>query len=117
MQPCLTQHCKGKGKVEQSRERNSASPTLWCSSLSKRQPLGHQLYFLLKPTHSYLLSPQPSQQGLKNTLNVSFQRGKTTPNKECPEYDTKQSNGEAPIMLSLCKMKNTPSLTSLPGST
>ena len=30
-------------------------------------------------------------------------------------YDTKQSDGEAPVMLELCEMQNTPSLPSLPG--
>ena len=34
----------------------------------------------------------------------------------CPsEYDTKQSNGEVPVMLGLWGMRNTPSLLLLPG--
>ena len=37
------------------------------------------------------------------------------PPNECPEYDTKQSDGEVPVMLELCGMWNTPLLTSLPG--
>ena len=40
----------------------------------------------------------PTQLGLHNTLIASLQRGKT-PLNECPEYDTKQSNIEAPVML------------------
>ena len=39
---------------------------------------------------------------------------KRLPN-ECPGYDTKQSDGEAPVMLELWGMQNTPLLPSLPG--
>ena len=38
----------------------------------------------------------------------------THPNK-CPGYDTKQSDGEAPVMLELRRMWSTPSLPSLSG--
>ena len=41
-------------------------------------------------------------------------RGVSSPN-ECPVYDTKQSNGEVPVMLALWRMRSTPSLPSLPG--
>ena len=34
---------------------------------------------------------------------------------ECPWYDTKQSDGEDPVMLQLWGMRNTPSLLLLPG--
>ena len=34
---------------------------------------------------------------------------------ECPGYDTKQSDGEVPIMLELWGMRSTPSLPSLQG--
>ena len=34
---------------------------------------------------------------------------------ECPGYDTKQSDGEAPVMLKLLGMQSTPSLLLLPG--
>ena len=34
---------------------------------------------------------------------------------DCPGYDTKQSDGEVPVMLELWEMRNTPSLPSLPG--
>ena len=34
---------------------------------------------------------------------------------ECPGYDTKQSDGEVPVMLDLWGMQSTPSLPSLPG--
>ena len=33
----------------------------------------------------------------------------------CPRYDTKQSNGEVPVMLELWGMQSTPSLPLLPG--
>ena len=51
------------------------------------------------------------------TLNMStapLQRGKTPPNK-CPGYDTKQSDGEVPVILELWGMWSTPSLLLLPG--
>ena len=35
---------------------------------------------------------------------------------ECPVYDTKQSDGEVPVMLELWGMRSTPSLPSLSGS-
>ena len=82
----------------------------------------------------------PSQLELQNTPTVCLQRSKT-PN-ECPVaqstgaaefidcisaeesdflfeslgYDTKQSDGEVPVMLELWGMRSTPSLASLPGS-
>ena len=34
---------------------------------------------------------------------------------ECPGYDTKQSDGEIPLILWLWGMRSTPSLPSLPG--
>ncbi len=40
-------------------------------------------------------------------------RGLTPPANDCPSYDTKQSDGEAPVML--WGMQSTPSLPLLPG--
>ena len=37
------------------------------------------------------------------------------PPNECPRYDTKQSDGEFPVMLGLWGMRSTHSLPSLPG--
>ena len=37
------------------------------------------------------------------------------PLNECPGYDIKQSDGEAPVMLELWGMGSTPSLSLLPG--
>ena len=34
---------------------------------------------------------------------------------ECPGYDTKQSDGEVPVLLELWGMQSTPSLPLLPG--
>ena len=45
----------------------------------------------------------PSLLGLYNTPSTSLQRGNTPPNK-CPRYDTKQSDGEVPLMLELWGM-------------
>ena len=38
-----------------------------------------------------------------------------SPPNECPGYDTKQSDGEAPVKLELWEMRSTPSLPSFPG--
>ena len=37
------------------------------------------------------------------------------PSNECSGYDTKQSDGEIPMMLELCGMRSTPPLPLLPG--
>ena len=42
----------------------------------------------------------PSHLGLYNTPPVSLPRGKT-PHHKCPGYDTKQPDGEVPVMLEL----------------
>ena len=57
----------------------------------------------------------PSQLGLWNTLTAPLERGKTPPPNECPEYDTKQSDGEVPAVLEFWGMRSTPSLPSLLG--
>ena len=44
---------------------------------------------------------------------ASLQKGKTLPFNECPGYDTKQSDGETPV-LELWRMMSTPSLPLLP---
>ena len=46
-----------------------------------------------------------------------FSAKEQNPSKECPGYDTKQSNGEAPVMLEFWGMKSTSSLPSHPGPT
>ena len=58
---------------------------------------------------------QPSQLGLENIPTASLQRGKNPFFNECPEYNTKRFNGEAPLMLELLWMQSTSSLPSHPG--
>ena len=43
-------------------------------------------------------------------------RGVRPPTNECPWYDTKQSDGEDPVMLEFGEIRSTPSLPSLQGS-
>ena len=50
-----------------------------------------------------------------NTPIASQQKGKTTTTTECPGYDTKQLNGEVPVMLELWGMLDTTSFPLLPG--
>ena len=47
------------------------------------------------------------------TICISAEE-QNSPN-ECPGYDTKQSDGEVPVMLELWGMPNSPSLPSFPG--
>ena len=42
-------------------------------------------------------------------------RGVRPPPNECPEYDTKQFNGEIPVMPELWRIRSTPLLPLLPG--
>ena len=49
-----------------------------------------------------------------NIPTAPLQKGKT-PSNDGPEFDTKQSDGEVPIMLKLWGIQSTPSLLSLPG--
>ena len=54
-----------------------------------------------------------SRHDLKNSWKLP--RGKTLLPNRCPAYDTKQSDGEVPVMLGLWGMQSTPSLLLLPG--
>ena len=47
--------------------------------------------------------------------HTSLQKGKTPLSNECPGYNTKQSDGEAPVMLELWGMWSTPPLSFLTG--
>ena len=47
---------------------------------------------------------------------ASLQRGKPSPPNECPVYDTKQSDGEFPVILKLWGMLSTLSLSLLPST-
>ena len=60
----------------------------------------------------------PSRLWLKNTSTALLQRGippTHTHTNEYSGYDTKQSDGEVPVMLELWEMRSTPSLLSLHG--
>ena len=61
----------------------------------------------------YRTKPLPSRLGLQNTPTVSQKRGKT--HSGCRGYDTKQFDGEVPVMLEFGAIQMTPSLSSLPG--
>ena len=56
-----------------------------------------------------------SQLGLCDTLTVPLLRGKIPLPNKCCRYDTKQSDGEIPVMLELWRMQSTLSLRSLSG--
>ena len=47
-------------------------------------------------------------------LDVEYTNFKTPPPNECPAYDTKQSDGEAPVLLKLWGMRSATSLPLLP---
>ena len=95
---------------------NSSTPTffLWASQIALIQPIhGHTLLFLdrmhLLFIQVHFLFWQPGRVVGQYTTKVE------EPSHECPVYDTKQSDGEAPVMLELWGMRTTPSLPSLPG--
>ena len=69
--------------------------------------LSHQEFL----TNWLILTLEPFVQSAGALL---LRRG-ITPCNECPGYDIKQSNGEAPVMLELWEMWSNCSLTSLPG--
>ena len=48
--------------------------------------------------------------GAVEYTNCTSTEGQEPPPNKCPEYDTKQSDGEVPVMLELWRMHNTPSL-------
>ncbi len=62
-----------------------------------------------------LTNPKPSRLEMKNTPKDSLQRGKIPHYNGFPGYDTKQSDGDAPVMLELWRIRSTSSLPSLPG--
>ena len=47
--------------------------------------------------------------------DCTFPEWKDPPPNECPEYDTKQSDGAIPVMLEHWGMQSTPSLPLFPG--
>ena len=57
----------------------------------------------------------PSRAGAIEYTDCFSAEGVRPPN-ECPRYDTKQSDGDVPVMLDLWEMWSIPSLPSLPGS-
>ena len=59
---------------------------------------------------------EPSQLGRKNKLTAFLHRGKTSPTGVLDEYDIKQSDSGASVILNLWGMWSTPSLLLLPGS-
>ena len=67
----------------------------------------------------YLMTkPLAQSAGAVEYTDAPLQMGKTPhpPKKnECPGYDTKQSDGEVPVMLGPCGIRSTPSLPLLLG--
>ena len=63
---------------------------------------------------SLLFKTLQSTGAVKYTDSISAERQDSPPN-ECHGYDTKQSDGEVPVMLGLWGMRSTPSLSLLPG--
>ena len=66
--------------------------------------------------YSYLIQIICYQVGWDCRIHwLLFCRGVRTPTNECPGYDTKQSEGKAPVMLELWEMWSILSLPLLPG--
>ena len=99
------------------------SKSLKLAGLKLRSPSFsyNQLYVnclrVCSPKNPFIIAPKgkwPSWWGLQNTPTASVPKG-NPPSNECPGYDTKQSDGEASVMLELLGMRSTPSLPLLPG--
>ena len=58
----------------------------------------------------------PQSAGAVEYTNYIFAEGLDSPNK-CPGYDTKQSDGEAPVMQELWEMRRFPFIAIAPRST
>ena len=69
--------------------------------------------FFIRAGLVFLVTLDDIRLGLQNTQTDSLQMVKNS--NECPGYDTKQSDGEVPVILELWGMQNTPSLPSLSG--
>ena len=66
-------------------------------------------------SHNYVHFWTNTIESIAQSATASLQRGKTLPN-EHPGYDTKQSDGEVPIILEVWGMWSTPLLPSVPRS-
>ena len=54
-------------------------------------------------------------QAIDENPRYKIRGGVRHPHNKCPGYDTKQSDGEVPVMLGLWGIRNTPSFPLLPG--
>ena len=72
------------------------------------------IFYILKMLEFYCKAHCPVGWGCK-IHQLRLCRGVRPLFHECPEYDTKQSDGEVPVMLELWGMQSTPSLPLLPG--
>ena len=54
-------------------------------------------------------------EAVEYTICFSAEGMRSTPFNECPRFNTKQSDGEFPVMLKLWGIQSTPSLPLLPG--
>ena len=61
------------------------------------------------------ICPLAQPAGVVEYTDCTSAEGQHPPSNECPRYDTKQSDGEVPVMLRLWGMQSTPSLPLLPG--
>ena len=84
------------------------SATLQCNHSSHLSEYSYEWHIVVGHTDT----PLPSRGYQIHWVHLS--RGVRPPN-ECPAYDTKQSDGEVPVMLGFGGMRRTPSLSLLPG--
>ena len=67
----------------------------------------------VRDNNTFVYCPSWLEWGCIIDKPASLQTGKT-PSNGCPEYVTKQSNGNVPVILELMRMRSTPLLLSLP---
>ena len=66
--------------------------------------------------YRFYITVWPNQLELLNTMTASLQRVKLPQRVSWTNYDIKQSDGEASVMLEIWGTQSTPLLPSLPGS-
>ena len=76
----------------------------------------YELFFYMYFFHNIIFFAK-SAGAVEYTDCISAERYELSPPNESTGYDTKQFDGEAPVLLELWGMRSTPSLSSLPGPT
>ena len=94
--------------------------TLYLKPMDNQTAKHRKLQFGMKDQYSYIIIYckaiiELCPVGWAVEYTNCFSAEELNPLNKCPGNDTKQSDGEVPVMLELWEMQSTPSLPSLPG--